>query len=61
MKFVIRRARRGLLKRSQWTFRIVADNGETIAAGETYNNRLDCKRAVALIMREAATAEVEDL
>lgn len=32
--------RAGLLRR-QWAFRFVADNGETIAASETYRNKLD--------------------
>ena len=59
MKFVIRRARRGLLKRNQWMFRIVAANGRVLAVSESYNNRADCEQTVAGIIFEARDAPVE--
>ena len=58
MKFVIKRARRGLLRRPQWTFRMIAENGEDLGP-ETYNNRVDCENTVGLIKEQAATAPVE--
>lgn len=58
MKFVVKRARRGRLRRNQWTFRMIADNGEDIGGGETYNNRLDCEKAVSIVIYEAHDAEV---
>lgn len=59
MKFVIKRARRGVLRRRQWTFRMIAGNGQDVGGGETYNNKADCAAAVDLIIGEAARADVE--
>lgn len=55
MKFVIKRARRGRLRRAQWTFVLVAANGETVAVGETYNNASDCAATVARIFDAIVT------
>jgi uncharacterized protein YegP (UPF0339 family) len=35
------------MRRNQWFFRVVADNGKTLAHSETYNNRADALDAVA--------------
>lgn len=58
MKFVIKRARRGVLRRNQWTFVLVAANGETVAVGETYNNASDCAATVDRIIREIESGAV---
>jgi uncharacterized protein YegP (UPF0339 family) len=60
MKFVRKRARRGVLRRNQFTYRMVADNGEDIGGGETYSNQADRDAAIDLIKRGAAHAEVID-
>ena len=55
MRFELYRARRGLLRRTQWRWRLIASNGRIIATGgEGYNNRRD-----ALAIRPAdATADL---
>lgn len=58
MEFVVRRARRGVLKRNQWRFLIVAENGKKLASSETYNNRADAVSAVWSIRNQAAGAAV---
>ena len=58
MRFVIKRARRGVLRRPQWTFVLVASNGETIAVGETYNNAADCADTVDRIIHEIESGAV---
>lgn len=60
MKFVIRTARRGLLRRSQLYFTIVAKNGEVLATSETYSNRGDLDSTIEMIKANAAFARVEN-
>jgi uncharacterized protein YegP (UPF0339 family) len=59
MRFEIYRARRGLLFRTQWRWRLRAGNGRIVAtSGEAYNNRADLLRAIVLIQAEAPQAPV---
>lgn len=61
MRFVLYRARRGLLLRTQWRWRLVARNGRTIAtSGEGYNNRKDALSAIVSIRAEAPLALLEE-
>lgn len=59
MRFVVKPARRGLLRRAQWCFLIVADNGEPIATSETYSNRGDAIATAELIRAQAADATID--
>jgi len=34
----------------QWRWRLRAGNGEIIASGESYINKIDCQNAVGLVM-----------
>lgn len=45
----------------QHRFRIVAANGETIAASEGYRRKLDCLETIALLRTQSATATVEEV
>lgn len=60
MKFRVRRARRGLLRRPQFYVRIEFANGKTFANSETYNNRLDVFEAIDRVIRNVAVAEIVD-
>lgn len=33
----------------EWRWRLVAGNGETIASGESYKQKVDCIKAIALV------------
>lgn len=60
MKFKVYRSARGLLRRTQWRWRLRARNGRTIAdSGESYSNRSDCLRAIELIRAESTLAPIE--
>lgn len=52
IKFVIKPARRGVLRRKQTMFDIVAANGNIYAWSEGYNNPADCETAVQRIIDE---------
>jgi len=54
MKFIILKSRRT----GQWYIRQVASNGKKLNHSETYHNLADAKKAVDLIKKKAATAEV---
>jgi uncharacterized protein YegP (UPF0339 family) len=58
MKVELKRGRRGVMRRNQWFFRVVADNGKTLAHSETYNNRADALAAVASMRVALAHAEL---
>lgn len=61
MRFEIYRARRGLLTRTQWRWRLRAANGQILAnGGEGFNNRADLMRSIASIQRGAAGAPVAE-
>ncbi len=60
MRFELHRARRGVARRPQFYFRIVAENGETLAHSEGYANREDALSAMAVISHGALVAEVRD-
>ena len=45
-------------KNNQYYFRIVADNGKTLAHSETYHNLSDCEHAVDLIRNDARYSKV---
>lgn len=61
MTFELYRARRGLLLRTQWRWRLRARNGRIIAtSGEGYNNRRDALAAITTIRAEAQTAKLEE-
>lgn len=62
MRFEVYRARRGLLRRPQWRWRLKAKNGRTVAhGGEGYNNRADCLHAIELIRTEAPYAVIKGM
>lgn len=45
-------------KNNQYYFRIVAENGKTLAHSETYHNLSDCEHAVGLIRSGAQYSKV---
>ena len=60
MRFELYRARKGLLRRTQWRWRLVARNGRIIAtSGEGYNNRRDALAMIVAIRAEAPLAPLE--
>jgi uncharacterized protein YegP (UPF0339 family) len=60
MRFELYRARRGLLRRTQWRWRLIASNGRIIAtSGESYNNRRDALAMIVAIRAEAPLAALE--
>ena len=63
MKAVVKRARRGRLRRNQWVVSIVAGNGQKLFTSETYANRGDALHAVELLqhaMVSGMTVEARD-
>lgn len=52
MKFEIKK------NKGQWYFRIVARNGKILAHSEKYKRKCDAARAVGIIQRQAAEAEI---
>ena len=62
MRFEFYRARRGLLRRAQWRWRLRAENGRIIAtSGESYNNRGDMLQAIELIRTEAHATPIKEI
>lgn len=60
LKFELYRARRGLLLRVQWRWRLKARNGKIIATrGESYANRADAINAIELIRNQASRAPID--
>lgn len=49
--------RAGLLKH-QWAFRFVADNGEIVAASETYRNKSDAIESATKVKKGYANAPI---
>lgn len=62
MEFHVYRARRGLLLRVQWRWRLKAPNGRIVAvSGEGYANKRDAITAIDLVQRSAeAIVRVDD-
>lgn len=60
MKIVVRRARRGLLKRNQWIIVVYAANGEVLLTSETYNNRGDAIHTANEVARCRPSVHPED-
>lgn len=58
MKFVIKPARRGRMRRNQWRVELVAQNGETLLTSETYNNIGDAQRMCGLVKAFAPEAPI---
>ena len=59
MRFELYRARRGLLRRTQWRWRLIARNGRILAvSAEGYNNRRDALSAIVSIRAEAPLAQL---
>ena len=56
--FEILRARRGVLRRKQWFFRIVSSNGNILCHSESYYNLEDVYSAIELIKNGAESAEI---
>jgi uncharacterized protein YegP (UPF0339 family) len=55
MTFHVYRARRGILLRTQWRWRLKAKNGLVIAtSGEGYSNKGDALRAIQLVQDSAS-------
>lgn len=43
-----------------WRWRYVAGNNRTLAdSGESYHNRSDCEKAIAILKRDVPTAPVK--
>lgn len=61
MLFEVYPARRGLLRRKQWRWRLKAGNGEIVATGEGFNNRADCMASVQLIRDQAGGAPIKGI
>jgi uncharacterized protein YegP (UPF0339 family) len=62
MIFEVYPARRGLLQRKQWAWRLKAGNGRIIAVGgETFNNRRDCLASVQRIRDDAPSAPIKGI
>lgn len=59
LRFRVKRARRGLLRRPQWRVYLVAGNHETLMWSETLTNRVDAIAVVDMIREHAAHADVE--
>jgi uncharacterized protein YegP (UPF0339 family) len=55
MRFVIRRNGAG-----QYWWRAVADNNEILAASELMHAKQSCISAIAVVKREAASAQIVD-
>jgi len=45
---------------SKWRFRLVAPNGEIIAASEAYNSRQACDDGIVAVIKYAPIAKIED-
>lgn len=61
MKFELYRARRGLLLRTQWRWKLLANNREPIAvSSEGYNNQADALRSIELV-RDSADASIDEV
>ena len=59
MIFEVYRARRGLLRRNQWRWRLKAANHLVVAtSGEGYNNKQDCIVAAQMVREEAAGSPI---
>jgi uncharacterized protein YegP (UPF0339 family) len=58
MRFIVKPARRGRLRRKQHRVILVADNGETLLSSEGYNNETDALAMVKLVQRDAADAPI---
>jgi uncharacterized protein YegP (UPF0339 family) len=62
LKFQVYEARRGLMRRKQWRWRIKAPNGRTIGdSAESYNNKGDCIAMAEGIIEKAGKAKIEVL
>ncbi len=58
MRWIVKPAKRGLLKRNQHRVLLVADNGRTLLSSETYANSTDALAMIKLVQRDAADAPV---
>lgn len=59
MEFELYRSKRGLFRRTQWRWRLIAGNGRVIAtSGESYNNRSDAKSIISTIKSQVAGANI---
>lgn len=43
----------------EWRWRLVAANGETIASGESYKNKGDCWKAIALVCKAGLVTDTK--
>jgi uncharacterized protein YegP (UPF0339 family) len=46
---------------TQYYFRVVARNGQTLCHSESYWNKADCRNAIRTIQGGAGSAQIEDL
>ncbi len=58
MRWIVKPAKRGLLKRNQHRVLLVADNGETLLSSETYSNTQDALAMIVLVQTQSADAPV---
>lgn len=62
MIFEVYPARRGLMRRKQWRWRLKAANGRIVAdSGESYNNKRDCIVMAQTIRNEASGAPIKEI
>lgn len=59
MKILVKRARRGLLRRNQWVIVVLAENGETLLTSETYNNKSDAIHTANEVARRRPSVHIE--
>lgn len=63
MKFEVYQSKvSGLLSNSgEWRWRLKAANGEIVASGEGYKNKIDCLKAVVLVKNTTASTPVTEV
>lgn len=50
-----------LLRRPEWRFRILANNGEIVAQSEGYSRRIDCVETAHKLRANLGSAEICDV
>jgi uncharacterized protein YegP (UPF0339 family) len=62
LKFQVYEARRGLMRRKQWRWRLKAANGRVVAdSAESYNNKRDCLVMAQTIRDQVGGAPIEEV
>jgi len=58
MRWIVKPAKRGRLRRKQTRVVLVADNGETLLSSEGYNNESDALAMIQLVQLQSPDAPV---